>query len=223
MAVVLNEGYSINDRRKYLAKASGCRVWDLDGRTFVDMALAGGSAILGHANRPIVKASMEQLSNGSLFTSPSLMAHQYCELLESHLAPPIRICIQQALDRKPLYGQFESLEQQPEKKKIAIFSGCWHGSHDLLLVEDDPCSNPRNPGAMLKSAETTKDVLEQVIVLPYNDPVAFELIRKHYDKIAMVFIEPAQGSNPRSDIGDFLLGLRKVCRKQEYYWALTKL
>ena len=87
MAVVLNEGYSCANKEKYLAKAEDCRVWDLQGNTYVDMAMAGGSAILGHADKSIIDAASSQFATGSLFTSPSLLAHQFCEAIAPSLAP----------------------------------------------------------------------------------------------------------------------------------------
>ncbi|MFL6871542.1 MAG: aspartate aminotransferase family protein [Candidatus Azotimanducaceae bacterium] len=210
MAVVLNEGYSCTNKEKYLSKAEGCRVWDLQGNAYVDMAMAGGSAILGHADKSIVEAASSQFAAGSLFTSPSILAHQFCEVIGPCLAPLSEFVFSSTGSEATLRA-IRIARAATGKEKIAIFSGCWHGSHDLLLVEDDPKSDQQKPEAILKSAGTTRDVLNQVIVLPYNDPSAFKLIKDHAQEIAMVFIEPAQGSNPRADIRDFLLGLRKVC------------
>jgi glutamate-1-semialdehyde 2,1-aminomutase len=210
MAVVLNEGYSCTNKEKYLSRADGCRVWDLQGNSYVDMAMAGGSAILGHADKSIVEAASSQFAAGSLFTSPSSLAHQFCEVIAPCLAPLSEFVFSSTGSEATLRA-IRIARAATGKEKIAIFSGCWHGSHDLLLVEDDPESDQQNPTAMLKSAGTTRDVLNQVIVLPYNDPAAFTLIKEHAQEIAMVFVEPTQGSNPRGDIKDFLFGLRKVC------------
>ena len=214
MAVVLNEGYSCANKEKYLAKAEGCRVWDLQGNAYVDMAMAGGSAILGHADKSIIDAASSQFAAGSLFTSPSLLAHHFCEVIAPSLAPLSEFVFSSTGSEATLRA-IRIARAATGKEKIAIFSGCWHGSHDLLLVEDDPRSDQHNPKAMLKSAGTTRDVLNQVIVLPYNDPAAFRLIKEHAQDIAMVFVEPVQGSNPRSDVKDFLLSLRKVCTENQ--------
>ena len=214
MAVVLNEGYSCTNKEKYLSKAEGCRVWDLQGNAYVDMAMAGGSAILGHADKSIVEAASSQFAAGSLFTSPSVLAHRFCEVIAPCLAPLSEFVFSSTGSEATLRA-IRIARAATGKEKIAIFSGCWHGSHDLLLVEDDPKSDQQKPKAILKSAGTTRDILNQVIVLPYNDPAAFKLIKDHAQEIAMVFIEPAQGSNPRSDIRDFLLGLRKVCTENK--------
>ena len=88
MATILNEGYDGTDKQKYLAEAKGCTVTDLSGKTYVDMAMAGGSAILGHANERIRDAVVKQLEKSSLFTSPTALAHQYLSLI--HISEPTR-------------------------------------------------------------------------------------------------------------------------------------
>ena len=205
MAIVLNEGYSCTDKRKYLAAAKGSTVTDLSGTTYIDMAMAGGSAILGHANEHIQDAIARQLKNGALFTSPTELAHQYCEILAPHLGELNQFVFSSTGSEATLRA-IRIARAHTGKKKIAIFGGSWHGSHDLLMVDDDPESDPRRPTGLLKSAGTPRDVLEQVVMLPYNDEAAFDLIKEKAAELAMVFIEPVQGSNPRGDIKAFLHG-----------------
>ena len=50
-----------------------------------------------------------------------------------------------------------------------------------------------------------------MMMLPYRDKNAYELIRKYKNDLAMVVIEPVQSSNPRLDSQEFLEGLRDVC------------
>ncbi len=214
MAIILNEGYSGTDKQKYLAEAKGCTVTDLSGKTYVDMAMAGGSAILGHANEHVRDAVVKQLEKGALFNSPTELAHQYCEVLVQHLGELNHFAFSSTGSEATLRA-IRIARAHTGKKKIAIFGGGWHGSHDLLMVDDDPESDPHRPTGLLKSAGTPPDVLEQVVMLPYNDEAAFDLIEEQAAELAMVFVEPVQGSNPRGDIKYFLQELRAVCDKNE--------
>ena len=94
------------------------------------------------------------------------------------------------------------------KKKIAIFSGSWHGGNELFVYDHDYHSNDYS--TQHKSAGIPDDFKNNVIVLPYNHNDAFDLIKKNKHDIAMVIIEPSQGSNPRDDMLDFLKNLRSV-------------
>ena len=59
---ILNEGYSSTDKTNYASRAIGSRLWDFHGRQFIDLAMAGGSAILGHSNETIRDAVYQQLA-----------------------------------------------------------------------------------------------------------------------------------------------------------------
>ena len=99
-----------------------------------------------------------------------------------------------------------------DKKNRDIWSR-WHGSHDLLMVEEDPKSHSHRPTGFLKSAGTLPNVLEQAVMLPYNPEAAFYLIKEQAATLAMVFVEPLQGSNPQGDIKYFLQELRGLSDK----------
>jgi glutamate-1-semialdehyde 2,1-aminomutase len=82
------------------------------------------------------------------------------------------------------------------KSLIGRFHGGWHGGLDGFLEE-----HPNNKGVPLETNNLFR-------VLPYNDDKCFEQITRD---MAAVIIEPVQGSNPRSDIGQFLQKLRDYC------------
>ena len=207
---ILNEGYSPTDKTKYASRALGSRLWDSQGHQFIDLAMAGGSAILGHSNEIIRDAVCRQLAAGSLFTHPTELAHEYCEVLAEDLSElsSVAFC---STGSEATMRAIRVARAATGKTKIGIFGGSWHGSHDLLLVEEDTATPPLNPAARIKSKGSPIDILNQIVFLPYNKPEAFEIIARHAKDLAMVFIEPVQGSNPRSDISSFLKGLRRIC------------
>jgi glutamate-1-semialdehyde 2,1-aminomutase len=100
------------------------------------------------------------------------------------------------------------------KSKVASFSGSYHGAHDYALIKDDPDSAASEPRGKITGRGVPEAVnSDTMMVLPYRDERAFELIREHRDELALVIIEPVQSSNPRTDAGDFLHGLNDVCRE----------
>lgn len=210
MPVVLNEGYSCTNKEKYLSRVDGCRVWDLQGNSYIDMAMAGGSAILGHSNEIIRDAVCQQLAAGSLFTHPTELAHEYCDVIAEDLGAlsSVAFC---STGSEATMRAIRVARAATGKVKIGIFGGSWHGSHDLLLVEEDTATPPLTPAPRLKSKGSPTEILNQIVLLPYNKPEAFKIIARNAKDLAMVFIEPVQGSNPRSDIGSFLRGLRQIC------------
>ncbi|NBX73846.1 MAG: aminotransferase class III-fold pyridoxal phosphate-dependent enzyme [Alphaproteobacteria bacterium] len=207
--VVWNEGYGPHDARVYVKSGHGCTIIDDADNTFIDMGLGAGSAMLGHAHPAVVAAIAQQAARGTIYVAPNLLSHELGVLLKNIL---------------PAFGGFVFCNSGGEatmralrlaraitgRKKIGIFSGGWHGGHDMLLVEEAPQSSAAAPQAFFRTAGAPPELLDLLVFLPYNHPNAFHLIEQHKHNLAMVMVEPAQGSNPRDDVGPFLKQLRKV-------------
>jgi glutamate-1-semialdehyde 2,1-aminomutase len=209
--LVFNEGYEDPGAGLYVASARGCRITDEAGRTYIDLNLGSGTAILGHAHPVLVAAIAGQAERGTLFIRPNRITHDLAALMGRAV---------------PHFGGFAFCNSGAEatmracriarahtgRKKIAMFSGGWHGAHDQLLVEEDYRGNATAPRAHHRSGGIPPEMLDLIMLLPYNDKRAFNLIEDQRRELAMVLIEPAQGSNPRGDVEPFLRRLRDVTR-----------
>ncbi|NCY20347.1 aminotransferase class III-fold pyridoxal phosphate-dependent enzyme [bacterium] len=50
----------------YFSRAKGCRVWDLDGRSYLDMSFAVGTSTLGYAHPAVDRAVQETVKKGTM-------------------------------------------------------------------------------------------------------------------------------------------------------------
>ncbi len=210
---IMNEGYDSVVSERYVSSASKHLVKRESGKTFIDLGMAGGSAILGHSHPEIRKAVETQLKLGSLFTQPNRLAHEYCKIISPALGDLSNIVFCSTGSEATMRA-IRIARACTGRNKIGIFAGGWHGSHDFLLVEEQLSSPANKPRPKLKSAGTPAALLEDILFLPYNNDAALGLISRHAEDLAMVFIEPVQGSNPQEDIGPFLQKLRSVCSEQ---------
>jgi glutamate-1-semialdehyde 2,1-aminomutase len=206
---ILNEGYDSRLETDYIVRAEGCHIWDAAGRKYVDLAMGGGSMVLGHGNREVEEAIHEQASKGTVFAAPHMAVHEMGELLAQCL---------------PWFGGFVFCNSGSEavmrlariaravtgKRKIGLFSGCWHGSWDGTLVEEHYGATGCNgtTAMRLKSIGLPEGVCNSILFLPYRDSAALSLIRENASDLACVLIEPVQGSNPGGVTGPFLYNLR---------------
>lgn len=209
---IYNEGYT-RRAEDYISRAEGCHVWSRAFGKFIDLAMGGGSMILGHHNREVEEAIHEQATRGTIFTAPHAAVHEMGELL---------------IKCMPWFGGFVFCNSGSEavmrlvriaravtgKKKIGLFSGCWHGSWDGTLVEEhyEFTGDASRPEMWRKSSGTPGEVLDSIVFLPYCDTKAFQLIRENKDDLACVLIEPVQGSNPGDHPARFLRELRIATR-----------
>jgi glutamate-1-semialdehyde 2,1-aminomutase len=204
---LLNAGYEKNIL--HISKAYGCFIEDCGGNVYIDTALGAGTHILGHAHPLLTEEIIRQSKEGTLYILPNKYAYEAGKLL-SEIIPHFHSFVFCNSGSEATMRAARLARAYTEKSKIAMFGGGWHGGNDLMLYEDDYNSDEKRPLAMLKSGGLPKDLLDLVLFLPYNSDAALDSIEQHKDGLAMVIIEPSQGSNPRDDVGDFLHQLREI-------------
>ena len=126
------------------------------------------------------------------------------------------MCIRDSSGSEATMFAFRAARAVTGKRKVAMFDGCYHGVHDYALMRADLKSDRSNPINATLGAGIPEEISNDLMMmLPYRDTNAYELIRKHKDDLALVVIEPVQSSNPRLDNQKFLQGLRDVCTECE--------
>jgi glutamate-1-semialdehyde 2,1-aminomutase len=175
-----------------MVRGKGCRLYDADGNEYIDMLNNYTSLIHGHAHPRVMEAARTQLENGSVFGSATEIQYIHAE----HLC-----------------GRVPSLEM------FIKMDGGYHGSHDYIEVNVFPGSGtePGEAGLPARHVEpgAPRSVLNDMLVVPFNDLDAVEsLLKKYEDKIAAVMLEPMMGAlgmvAPRPE---FLSGLRKLTER----------
>lgn len=208
---VLNETYVAD--ALYIKSAAGAYIEDSTGKKHIDLCLGAGTHILGH-NNPIVKERvLDQLNKGALYIGPNKMTCEFTETLYNVTGRERFIFCNSGAEAT--MRAMRIARAYTGKNKIALFSGGWHGGQDNALFDDD-YSNLNSSGKVCyKSAGITKSLKKSTVMLPYNSDEAINIIKDAAHEIAMVIIEPSQGSNPRDDVGDFLRKLREVTLEYE--------
>ncbi|MEE2999180.1 MAG: aminotransferase class III-fold pyridoxal phosphate-dependent enzyme [Pseudomonadota bacterium] len=219
---LVNDGYTKGSNALFVSKASGSWIFDRDGQRFLDTGMASGTAILGHANPAVNRSITEALKDGALFSKPTPSGEELGWHLHeafpwfSHFA----LC---STGSEATMRLIRIARSYTGKKKIALFAGGWHGTHDFLLVDDDALSPEDKPNAFLRSNGSPEELLDLILLLPYNRDAAFEIIRSHKDEIAAVITEPFQGSNPKEVDVEFMRELRSVTKDCDVLLAFDEI
>ena len=170
----------------FAASASGARVTDVDGNTYIDYVGTWGPAILGHAALPIVRAIQSTAERGTSFGIPHAQEVTMAQRVKS-LVPSVekvRFCnsgTEATMSAIRLARGFTG------RDLIVKFDGCYHGHSDGLLVK-------AGSGALTlgcpDSAGVPADVARQTLVLPFNDPEALRRVFEQHDgQLAAVILE----------------------------------
>jgi glutamate-1-semialdehyde 2,1-aminomutase len=171
----------------FIARAAGSRVWDTEGREYIDFVCSWGPSILGHAHPAVVEAASRALKDGLTFGAT-------CEA-EIELAEKV-------LERFPFADRVRFVSSGTEacmsavrlargatgRSRIVKFEGCYHGHSDGLLVKGG--SGLATLGTP-SSAGVPEAITALTHVLPLDDEeAAVRLFEEHGDDIALVAIEP---------------------------------
>ena len=188
--------------------AQGSKMYDADGKSYVDYCMAYGALLLGHANAEIFDAVKNQLAKGTLYGAPTEREVEFAELI-GKASPCMEMLRLVNSGTEATMHAIRAARGYTGRKKIIKFEGCFHGSHDSVLVKaGSGAATFGAPNSLGVPEETTQNT----IVLPYNDIEALEATFKAQgNEIAAVIVEPVL-----ANVGlilpkrDYLGYLRKV-------------
>jgi glutamate-1-semialdehyde 2,1-aminomutase len=196
----------------YVDRGVGSHVVDVDGRDYIDCNMGHGPLILGHCHPRVVAAIDEQLARGNHFGPPSVHEMELAELIVRGIPGGERVAFMNS-GTEAAMAAVRIARAATGRRVVAKCEGGLHGSyeplrHSVLSFTGAPARPEPSPDVAGMPPSLSADVL----VLPFNDEVAFDLVRQAGERIACVVVEPLQGSAgtlPPSP--GFLQGLRKAC------------
>ena len=193
----------------FIKSASGCRITDEDGNSYIDYVGSWGPMILGHAHPDVVAAVQQRAASGLSFGAPTVietdMARLVCERL-----PWIDKVRMVNSGTEATMSAIRLARGYTGRDKIIKFEGCYHGHADSLLVKAGSGALtfgvPTSPGV---PADTVKDTL----TAQYNDlDSVTNIFEQVGNEVAAIIIEPVAGNmNCVPPQPGFLEGLRDLC------------
>jgi glutamate-1-semialdehyde 2,1-aminomutase len=199
----------------FMKKARGSRLYDFDGNEYVDYCLCLGPLILGHGHPAVVEAIKKQLSEGgtTIFGTPHELEIKMANEIK-HLVPCAEMVRFVGSGLEATLHAIRVARAHTKRVKIAKFEGHYHGAHDYAAISVSPpldlVGPNTSPTAVSNSAGLPNFILENTVVLPFNDSATAErLIEKNKNELAAVIVEPVmRGFLPPED--DFLKTLRTI-------------
>jgi len=198
----------------YVDYGEGCRVTDVEGVERIDFANNMASLIHGHAHPVVVAAVTDQLGRGSAFTLATEVEIRFAEHIVGRNDGFEKVRFVNS-GTEAVMGMLKAARAFTGRFKIAKVEGSYHGQYDYAEVSQT--SQPSNwgseasPVAVPVAYGTPPGVLEDVVVIPFNDPErALAILDKHRGTIAGVLLDPMPhrvGLVPASK--DFVTQLRE--------------
>jgi len=202
---------SVGGRPFFVDRGKGPRLWDVEGKRYLDFVGSWGALILGHRHPQVMRAASAALERGTTFGTPApgetALAREIAQAMPS--IEQIRFV---SSGTEAVMSAVRLARAVTRRSKILKFDGAYHGHSDPLLAQAGSglatLGLPSSPGVPRGAAADT-------ITAPFNDLGAVEAAaRKHGRDLACILVEPVManiGVIPPAP--GFLEGLRRLARR----------
>jgi len=201
---------AVGGKPLFIQRGNGSRIWDVDGREYIDYVGSWGPLIFGHRSPEVIEALNQVLAIGTSFGAPTEREVELAELI-TQLLPSVEKVRLVSSGTEATMSAIRLARGFTGRERIIKFDGCYHGHGDSLLVHAGSgvatLGLPDSPGVPSSLAALTS-------VLPFNDSNA---LKSEFDRrgsqIACVIIEPVAGNmgcvEPRPGYLELLRNLTK--------------
>jgi glutamate-1-semialdehyde 2,1-aminomutase len=184
------------------------RVWDENGKEYIDYLLGSGPMLVGHAHPEVTEAAQAQIARGTTFFANNRLGIELAEAIVEAVPCAEQVRFVSSGTEADLYAM-RAARAFTRRDKILKFEGGYHGMSDYSLMSLAPRRSGNFPMAVPDSAGIPKSVRDDMIIAPFNDTeVVASLVREHKDELAGVIVEPFQRIIPPAP--GFLEKLRRI-------------
>jgi glutamate-1-semialdehyde 2,1-aminomutase len=202
---------SVGGAPRFFTRGEGARVWDADGKAYLDYVGSWGPLILGHADPDTVAAVQQAAAKGLSFGAPTEAEVELAELLVARV-PSMDMVRLVSSGTEATMSAIRLARGFTGRDVIVKFEGCYHGHGDSLLVKaGSGLLTFGNPS----SAGVPADLAQHTLVLDYNDAQGLtDAFARHGSTIACVIVEPVAGNmNLIAPKPEFLAAMRELCTR----------
>jgi amino acid adenylation domain-containing protein len=184
-------------------RASGSKLWDVDGNEYVDITNGFGLNFFGWSPDFVTEAVKAQLDQGIEIGPQSPLAGKVAKLVAEFTGMErVAFC---NTGSEAVMATLRLARTVTGRDLVATFAGDYHGTFDEVLYRQ---------GANLRTLPAAPGILpsmfENLLVLDYNDPKSLEILRDRADDLAAVLVEPVRSRDPDLQPHGFLQDLRRL-------------
>ena len=182
---------SVGQDPLFIDKGQGCRIYDVEGREYIDYICSWGPLILGHRHPAVIEAVEQAMARGLSFGAPVDLEVELAEMVIAAV-DSVEMVRMVNSGTEATMSAIRAARAYTGRDGIVKFDGCYHGHVDSLLVAAGSgvatLNIPGSPGV-------PDSFVGHTLSLPYNDAEAFRtMMREKGDDMAAVIVEPVAGN-----------------------------
>jgi len=184
---------------QYFARARGCRLWDVDGREYIDFLCAYGPMVLGYGDPDVELAAERQRREGDIFNGPTVRLVELAEAVVGTIAHADWAMFQKN-GTDAMTTCVSIAREATGRRKILVANGAYHGAV--------PWCNPYPAGS-------TPEDRAHLVRYDYNDAAslaaAAETCRGDLAAILVSGFKHDVGKHHELPMADFAGAARQLC------------
>jgi glutamate-1-semialdehyde 2,1-aminomutase len=200
---------SVNLEPLFIVSGQGSKIYDIEGREFIDYVGSWGPLILGHAHPEVIETLQEVIRKGTSFGAPTELEVQLAEKIVE-LIPSVEMVRMVSSGTEATMSAIRLARGFTGRNKIIKFEGCYHGHGDSFLIKAGSGAltfgEPNSPGVPAALAKET-------LIAEFNNITSVQYLFENFpDQIAAVIVEPVAGNmGVIPPLKGFLSDLRNLC------------
>jgi glutamate-1-semialdehyde 2,1-aminomutase len=199
---------SVGGQPRFIKRAKGSRLYDIDGNTYIDYVLSWGPMILGHAAPSVVSTIKRAAANGTSYGAPTELEVILARMIRQAFPSMEKVRLVSS-GTEAVMSAIRVARGFTKRDSILKFEGCYHGhSDDLLAKAGSGLATLGIPDSLGVPADFAKHTL----TVPYNDIRAVQqIVKEHRNTLACVMLEPiAANMGVVPPVPEFLSSLRRL-------------
>ena len=200
---------SVGMTPRFMKRADGPYIFDVDGNKYIDYICSWGPMILGHNNQEVLRQVVNACENGMSFGAATEIEVQIAKFICNSI-PHVEMIRMVNSGTEAVMSAIRAARGFTGRDKIIKFAGCYHGHSDAMLVS---AGSGVMTAGVPDSLGVTRGATADTLTAVYNDLESVEyLLQANKDQVAAIIVEPVA-----ADMGvvlpkpGFLEGLRQLC------------
>jgi glutamate-1-semialdehyde 2,1-aminomutase len=204
---------SVGGQPRFIKRAKGARLYDVDGNTYIDYVLSWGPMILGHAAPSVISTIKKAAANGTSYGAPTELEVMLARMIHQAFPSMEKVRLVSS-GTEAVMSAIRVARGFTKRDNILKFEGCYHGHSDYLLAK---AGSGLATLGIPDSLGVPADFAKHTLTVPYNDIRAVQqIVKEHRDTLACIILEPIAGNmGVVPPAPDFLAALRRLTAEND--------